>query len=71
MALTKPNSAHDPLADFCHDLRGPLEELIHLVYILRHTESHPDRARQYLAMADEKLNVIRDAVIDHCKASPR
>ena len=66
----KSKSSSDPVADFCAELHGPLDEIFNLIYIVRHSPTNSALAKRYLTVVDERLSEVRDVVLTHCNLGP-
>jgi hypothetical protein len=66
----RSKSSAEALADFCAELHRPLDEIFNLIYIVRHNKTDSALAKRYLAVVDERLGEVREAVLTHCKLRP-
>ncbi len=41
-----------------HEIRNPLEALSNLTYLANQEADHPDKVREYMQLADEKMNTV-------------
>ena len=61
---TPPKS--DDLRAFCEDLRGPLDEVFNLIYVVTHKNVTADYSEHCLERASQRLQSIRKIVLNHC-----